>query len=97
MYALDYPQQVGQPPVVEQPDVTPGTVVQIPDPNLRALIADTLDKSVNAPITVAEMKRLRNLEACRRRKDGSRNCDWGIRNFKGLRVCDKSDSHKFVA
>ena len=84
MYALDYPQQVAQPPVVEQPDVIPGTVVQIPDPNLRALIADTLDKSVNAPITVAEMKRLRNLDACRRRRDGSRDCDWGIRNLKGL-------------
>ena len=84
MYALDYPQQVGQPPVVEQPDVIPGTVVQIPDPNLRALIADTLDKSVNAPITVAEMKRLRDLDACRGRRDGSRDCDWGIRNLKGL-------------
>ena len=84
MYALDYPQQVGEPPVVEQPDVIPGTVAQIPDPNLRALIALTLDKSVNAPITVAEMKRLRNLDACRRRRDGSRDCDWGIRNLKGL-------------
>ena len=84
IYALDYPQRVGEPPVVTQPDVIPGTVVQIPDPNLRALIADTLDKSVNAPITVAEMKRLRNLEACRRRRDGSRDCDWGIRDLKGL-------------
>ena len=84
IYALDYPQRVGEPPVVTQPDVIPGTVVQIPDPNLRALIADTLDKSVNAPITVAEMKRLRNLDACRGRRDGSRDCDWGIRNLKGL-------------
>ena len=84
MYALDYPQQVGEPPVVEQPDVILGTVVQIPDPNLRALITLTLDKSVNAPITVAEMKRLRNLDACRRRRDGSRDCDWGIQNLKGL-------------
>ena len=25
MYALDYPQQVGEPPVVTQPDVLPGT------------------------------------------------------------------------
>ena len=78
MYALDYPQQVGQPPVVEQPDVIPGTVVQIPDPNLRALIADTLDKSVNAPITVTDMKRVRDVNAC------GRGCELGIRDLTGL-------------
>ena len=72
MYALDYPQQVGEPEVVTQPEVIPGTVVQIPDPNLRAVIADELDKSPNAPITVEEMKRLRNLDAR------------GIRDLTGL-------------
>ena len=63
MYALDYPQQVGEPPVITQPDVVPGTVVQIPDPNLRAAIAEELGKSPNAPITVEEMKGLRRFEA----------------------------------
>ena len=63
IYALDYPQQVGEPPVITQPDVVPGTVVQIPDPNLRAAIAEELGKSPNAPITVEEMKGLRRFEA----------------------------------
>ena len=63
MYALDYPQQVGEPPVVTQPDVIPGTHVYIPDPNLRAAIAEALDKSPNAPITAEEMQGLRRLNA----------------------------------
>ena len=74
MYALDYPQQVGEPPVVTQPDVIPGTVVQIPDPNLRAAIAEELDKSPNAPITVEEMKGLKRLDTYNR----------GIRDLTGL-------------
>ena len=76
--ALDYPQQVGESPVITQPDVIPGTVVQIPDPNLRALIAEMLDKSVNEPITVAEMKRLRDLNPC------ARSCNLGIRDLTGV-------------
>ena len=74
MYALDYPQQVGQPPVVEQPDVIPGTVVQIPDPNLRTVIAEALRKSPNAPITAEEMKRLSDLDLR----------DRGVRDLTGL-------------
>ena len=62
MYALDYPQQVGEPPVVTPPGVIPGTHVQIPDPNLRTAIAEALRKSPNAPITAEEMKRLRDLD-----------------------------------
>ena len=61
MYALDYPQQVGEPPVTAPPDVLPGFVVHIPDSNLRAVIAETLGKSANAPITVEEMGELRIL------------------------------------
>ena len=57
--ALDYPDRVGEPPVVTQPDVIPGTVVQIPDPNLRAAVAEALGKSINAPVTVEEMETLR--------------------------------------
>ena len=60
--ALDYPQQVGEPPVVTQPDVIPGSQVHIPDPNLRAAIAEALGKNANAPITIAEMETLRELE-----------------------------------
>ena len=74
MYALDYPQQVGEPPVVTQPDVLPGSHILIPDPILRTIIAEQLGKSLNAPITVEEMKRLRRIDAFGR----------GIRDLTGL-------------
>ena len=61
VYALDYPGQVGEPPVVTQPDIIPGGQVHIPDPNLRAVIAEALGKSPNAPITAEDMKRLTRL------------------------------------
>ena len=61
IYALDYPQQVGDPPVVTQPEIIPGGQVHIPDANLRAAVAEALGKSLNAPITVEEMKGLREL------------------------------------
>ena len=40
MYALDYPQQVGEPAIVTQPEVIPGRLIDIPDPNLRALLEE---------------------------------------------------------
>ena len=61
LFALDFPELVDKPPVVPEPDRLPGTFVHIPDPNLRAAIAEVLGKSPNAPITVEEMKRLREL------------------------------------
>ena len=63
IYALDYPQQVGEPPVVTTPDVIPGAQVHIPDLNLRAAIAEALGKSPNAPITVEDMEGLGELRA----------------------------------
>ena len=63
LFALDFPKLVDKPPVVTLPERPPGAVVQIPDPNLRAAIAETLGKSPNAPITVAEMETLREFEA----------------------------------
>ncbi len=50
-------------------------VVQIPDPNLRALIAETLSKNPSAPITVEDMERLKEIDA---RKDR------GIKDLTGL-------------
>ena len=50
-------------------------VVQIPDPNLRALIAETLSKGANAPITVEDMERLREIDAKK---------DRGIKDLTGL-------------
>ena len=49
MYALDYPQQVGEPPVMTQPDVIPGRLVHIPDPNLRALLEEALGTKAIRP------------------------------------------------
>ena len=61
--ALDYPQQVGEPPVVTQPDVLPGGQVHFPDLLLRAAIAEELGKSPNAPITSEDMEELVRLNA----------------------------------
>ena len=60
IFALDFPEsQVDSP---SQPDLLPGTVVHIPDTNLRAAIAEALGKSPNAPIIAEEMERLRELD-----------------------------------
>ena len=86
MYALDYPQQVGEPPVVTQPDVIPGGQVHIPDSNLRAAIAVALGKSINAPITVEEIKGLVNLSAENK----------GIQNLTGLQLAANLRSLTFA-
>ena len=82
MYALDYPQQVGEPPVITQPDVLPGGQVHIPDSNLRTLIAEALGKSSNAPITVEEMNGLRRIADAYSR---------GIRDLTGLQYAINLD------
>ena len=74
VFALDFPEQFTPPTVITPPEQSPGTVVHIPDPNLRAAIAETLGKSPNAPITVEEMERLGKLDAQNR----------GIRDLTGL-------------
>ena len=61
--ALDYPDRVGEPPVITQPEVLPGGHVRIPDSNLRAVIAETLNKNPNAAITVDNMQSLQRLDA----------------------------------
>ena len=73
--ALDYPQQVGEPPITTQPDVLPRGQVHFPDPNLRAAVAEALGKSANAPITAEEMGRLRGLLRMKNR---------GIQDLTGL-------------
>ena len=50
VFALDFPEQFTPPTVITPPERSPGTVVHIPDPNLRAAIAETLGKNPNAPI-----------------------------------------------
>ena len=63
LFALGFPKLVDKPPVVPEPDRLPGAFVHIPDTNLRAAIAEALGKSPNAPITVEEMERLKELGA----------------------------------
>ena len=67
VFALNFPTAVVVPPIVTPPEQKPGAVVQILDSNLRAAIAEALGKSLNAPITVEDMERLRNFDA--RNKD----------------------------
>ncbi len=74
IFALDFPEQFTPPTVITPPEQTPSAIVHIPDPNLRAAIAEALGKGPNAPITVEEMGRLGSLEA--RKKD--------IRDLTGL-------------
>ena len=83
IYALDYPGQVGEPPVVTTPDVIPGGQVHIPDPNLRAAIAEELGKSANVPITAEDMKRLTFLSKI----EGQ-----GIRDLTGLQFATNLSS-----
>ena len=64
--ALDYPDRVGEPPVITLPDVLPGGQVHFPDSNLRAAVAEALGKSINAPITAEEMGTLSELRALNR-------------------------------
>ena len=63
VFALNFPTAVVVPPVVTPPEQKPDAVVQIPDSNLRAAIAEALGKGPNAPITVEEMGRLEGLNA----------------------------------
>ena len=58
VFALDFPERFTPPTVITPPKPIPGAIVHIPDPNLRAAIAEALGKSPNVPITVAEMERL---------------------------------------
>ena len=66
LFALNFPTLVDKPPVVPDPDRLPGSLVHIPDTNLRAAIAEELGKNPNAPITVEEMGRLEGFRAANR-------------------------------
>ena len=63
VFALNFPTALVVPPIVTPPEQKPDAVVQIPDPNLRAAIAEALGKGSNALITAGEMERLEKLFA----------------------------------
>ena len=63
VFALDFPEKSVTTPVATQTERIPGASVHIPDVNLRAAIAEGLDKALGATITVEEMETLTDLEA----------------------------------
>ena len=63
VFALDFPERFTPPTVITPPKTIPGAIVHIPDPNLRAAIAEALGKNPNAQITVEEMEGLGRLTA----------------------------------
>ena len=73
VFALDFPAK-GTVRVDSQEERIPGASVYIPDPNLRAAIAEALGKSPNTPITAEEMATLEAVTAH----------DKGIRDLTGL-------------
>ena len=85
VFALNFPTAVVVPPVVTPPEQKPGDVVQIPDPNLHAAIAEELGKGPNALITVGEMEGLSSLKANNR----------GIQDLTGLQFATNLRSLTF--
>ena len=74
VFALDFPAKSAGTPVDPQTERIPGESVHIPDPNLRAAIAEALGKAPNAQITVEEIEGLGRLVAR----------DKGIQDLTGL-------------
>ena len=91
VFALDFPESFTPPTVITPPDRLPGTVVHIPDPNLRTVIAETLGKSPNAPITVEEMETLAKLET----RNGGINDLTGLQFAANLRWLHLWYFHEF--
>lgn len=52
IFALDFPEKSIVRPVDDQTERIPGESVHIPDPNLRAAIAETLGKAPGTSITI---------------------------------------------
>ena len=63
VFALDFPAVSVTTPVVPQTERIPGGAVHIPDPNLRAVIAEALGKAPGVPIIVEDMTTLTHLAA----------------------------------
>ena len=60
IFALNTPDSTLS-PVVQRPELIPGQSVDIPDPNLRVVIAEALGKASSAAITVEDMATLTTL------------------------------------
>ena len=76
IFALDFPSKSGGESVDSRTERIPGESVYIPDPNLRAVIEEVLNKAPGATITADEMATLETLEVLADSK--------GIRDLTGL-------------
>ena len=83
--ALNSTDDIVTPPVDPGPDLRPGDLVSIPDPNLRAVIEKLLGKAPESPIIVDEMSRLTRIEAD----------DAGIRDLTGLEAATQLERIEF--
>ena len=83
--ALNSPDDITTQPVEPVPDLRPGDLVSIPDPNLRTVIEELLGKAAGSPITAEEMSRLTRIDAD----------DAGISNLIGLEAATKLERIEF--
>ena len=79
------------PPVVERPERIPGESVNIPDPNLRAAIAEALNLPAGVPITVEKMATLEHLEAESKDISDLTGLEFAT-NIYGIRLSDNNIS-----
>ena len=83
--ALSSPDDTVTQPVDPVPDLRPGDLVSIPDPNLRTVIEEVLGKAPGAVITAGDMARLERIEADER----------GISDLRGLEAATELERIEF--
>ena len=83
--ALNSPDDTVTRPVEPVIDLRPGDLVSIPDPSLRAVVAEVLGKAVGSQITAADMSRLTRIDAD----------DAGISDLTGLEAATRLERIEF--
>ena len=83
--ALNSPDDTVTRPVEPVIDLRPGDLVSIPDPSLRAAVAEILGKAVGSQITAADMSKLTRIVAD----------DAGIRDLTGLEAATRLERIEF--
>ena len=83
--ALHSPDDTGTRPVEPVIDLRPGDLVSIPDPSLRAVVAEVLGKAAGSQITAADLSRLTRIDAD----------DAGISNLTGLEAATRLERIEF--
>ena len=83
--ALNSPDDTVTRPVEPVIDLRPGDLVSIPDPSLRAAVAEALGKAVGSQITAADMSRLTRIDAD----------DAGISDLTGLEAATRLERIEF--